>query len=113
MFEKVPKSVGKVLDFPVDFCVYTAGQLLYRINGTVHPLRAFLQRAVLQAQFKECIFILGEVADGLQIVRFGLGKVPDLQSITPCPVVHGNLLATVPGVIIKAINGAHHMAVNG
>ena len=113
MFEKVPKSVGKVLDFPVDLCVYPAGQLLDRINGTVHPLRAFLQRAVLQAQLKEGIFILGEVADGLQIVRFGHGQVTDLQSITPCPVVHRDFLPAIPGVIIKAINGAYNMTVNG
>ena len=92
MFEKVRKSVGKVLYFLVNFCVYPAGQLLDGINRTIHPLCAFFKSAVLQTQFKEGIFILGEVADGLQIVRFGLCKFTDLQSITPCPVVHRNLL---------------------
>lgn len=102
-----------MLYLPADFCIHPLRNPLHRRHGYIHPLRTFLQRNILQSKLKECVFILGEVADGLQIVRFGLGKVPYLQSITPCPVEHHDLLTAIKGVIIKAIDSTHNMAVNG
>ena len=107
------KSSLTILYFLLDFLIYPLRNPLYRRHGYVHPLCAVFQRYVLQTQFKKGVFFLGKVAERLQQVCFCSGKVTDLQSITPCPVKDGDLLAGVPGVIIKAINGAYHMAVNG
>ena len=100
VFEKVRFCIKKESNFFSDLIIYSLGNSFYGWYRQVHYLCTFFQGAIFQPQFKKCLFLFCEVAYRFQVVRFRRCQIPDLQSITPRPVVHRNFLPAVPGIII-------------